>query len=185
MKGIKSNKSVKKQMNKFVSQISRYQKDTFKVLEQNNKSENIKFFCNDNSINYDRMSDVLQNFKINTNEMTEAPILLLEFIKNFGITKDVKVNKALSEINKYNPELVEEYSNMYFNSVSIRINYLHRDDKTALRKARVTASINKRFYNYLVKRNYLIDYRKPENWHPKKREDYYKKLEAQKRGADE
>lgn len=173
-------------MNKFLNRIEKDQGYTLKVLEEQTQKTTVKQFCDDNMLNHERVCDVLTYFKINSTESNlEVPILLLNFIKDIGITTDKKLNAILIDIKKNNPELTEYNLLEYTNSVSLWTNYLHRDEKKALRMVRVRASINKKFYNYLVKRGYLIDVRNPDNWHPKKRENYYKKLEAQKRGADD
>lgn len=185
MKEIKSKKSIRKQMDKFIKLRLRYQKDIFIVLEDNPKSANIEEFCYKNNLNYERVCEVITYFKYDTESTVEVPVLLLSFIKDIGITTDEKMNAVLKDISKSNPELEEYNLSNYKNSVSLWINYLHRDEKKALRMARVTASINKKFYNYLVKRDYLVDYRNPDNWHSAKREAYYKKLELQKRESNE
>lgn len=51
-------------------------------------------------MNYRRVCEVLLNFKISSNEMTEAPTFLLECISDYGVTKDSKIQLALKEIRK-------------------------------------------------------------------------------------
>lgn len=186
MKGIKSDKSVRKQMNKFLTRIEKDQSYTLKILKEQTETKTIKQYCEENQLNYHRVSDVLTYFKIDSIETNiEVPILLLNFIKDIGITTDEKINAVLMDIKKNNPELTEYNMLEYTNSLTLWTNYLYRDEKRALRMVRVRASINKKFYNYLVKRKYLIDVRNPENWHPQIWEEYNKKLESRKRGTDE
>lgn len=185
MKEIKSQKSVRKQMEKFIRLRDRYQKDIFFVLEENPESKKINSYCVEHKLNIDRMCDAVTYFKFKPHPDELIPLLLLNFIKDIGIITDEKINAVMKEIDENIKENEELDFSEYKNSVSLWKNYLHRDEKKALRMARVTASLNKKFYNYLVKRDYLIDYRNPENWHPQKREEYYKRLESRKRGSYE
>lgn len=185
MKEIKSKKSVRKQMERFIKLRDRYQKDIFLALEENPECISISSFCFENKLNVERMCDAVTYFRFNPQPEELIPILLLNFIKDIGIISDEKISVVTKEITENMKDPEEFNFSEYKNSVSLWKNYLHKDEKKALRMARVTASLNKKFYNYLVKRNYLVDYRNPENWYPKKREAYFKKLEAQKRGADE
>lgn len=173
----KSKKSIKKQKKKFDDRITNYQKHTFFILKENGEPINIKTYCKTNKLEYTRMCSVLKAFQINAEQEETANSLLLQFIHDSLIINEEKIERTINKIKKDNPKYIIENMDTFQNqsSVEIMTNYTFYSEKNMLRITRIKSIINKMFYNYLVKHNFMPDYRKQENWQQSKREAYNKK----------
>lgn len=172
--------STKKKIKQIEKSLDIYAGKNINALEEHSVLVDVKSYCEVKKLDYADVCSIIDSIDVGIESGTlmyndvldwiDARILNREFDKNFYV-EQVKNDK-------FDLELIND-------KMSLKKIVHHQDEKNYLIRIRIALAQHKSLYNRLVKKGYLVDYRKPENWHSKKREAYYKKLDAQKRGADE
>lgn len=152
-----SSKSTKQQTKKIEMMLNKYSSRTIEYTVDD-QFEDVRIYAAANELDCAAVELVLESFK-NHLDGGQAPIVLLEWIRDSKITSEQKVEKALRRIYLKSPEEIENYRKMYLDSMSISKQYQNRNDKGYLRGIKVATTHNKAFYNYLVKKGKIKDYR--------------------------